>query len=171
MAATVFFLAAPLCRYAHGISNRLTGGPSNTGCLGSGEAGGMGEGWGDCYSLAFRWRAEYDTNTTVIGMGEYAAGDGIRVYPYARNMTINPQTYSYINGAQYNGVHAKGALGGATRGQGGASERGHVLTRALTDTSTPSHPMTCTLPSPAPAPAPASALQAASGARRSTICT
>jgi extracellular elastinolytic metalloproteinase len=31
--------------YAHGISNRLTGGPSNTGCLGSGEAGGMGEGW------------------------------------------------------------------------------------------------------------------------------
>ena len=65
---------------------------------------------GDCYSLAFRWRAEYDTNTTVFGMGEYAAGDGIRVYPYARNFTINPQTYSFINGAQYNGVHAKGAF-------------------------------------------------------------
>jgi extracellular elastinolytic metalloproteinase len=30
--------------YAHGISIRLTGGPSNSGCLGWGEAGGMGEG-------------------------------------------------------------------------------------------------------------------------------
>jgi extracellular elastinolytic metalloproteinase len=29
--------------YAHGISTRLTGGPRNSGCLGWGEAGGMGE--------------------------------------------------------------------------------------------------------------------------------
>lgn len=28
-----------------GISTRLTGGPANSGCLGWGEAGGMGEGW------------------------------------------------------------------------------------------------------------------------------
>ena len=67
----------------------------------------MGEGWGDCYSLAFRWRDEYD-NSTVFGMGVYAAGEGIRLYDYAQNMTINPQTYSYINGAQYGGAHAKG---------------------------------------------------------------
>jgi hypothetical protein len=57
-----------------------------------------------------RWRAEYDTNNTVFGMGVYAAGEGIRLYDYARNFSINPQTYSFINGAQYNGVHAKGAL-------------------------------------------------------------
>lgn len=31
--------------YAHGISTRLTGGPRNSGCLGWGEAGGMGEGF------------------------------------------------------------------------------------------------------------------------------
>jgi extracellular elastinolytic metalloproteinase len=31
---------------AHGLSTRLTGGPKNSGCLGWGEAGGMGEGWG-----------------------------------------------------------------------------------------------------------------------------
>ncbi|KAJ2229983.1 hypothetical protein IWW45_005966, partial [Coemansia sp. RSA 485] len=30
--------------FAHGISNRLTGGPSNSDCLYDGEAGGMGEG-------------------------------------------------------------------------------------------------------------------------------
>lgn len=29
--------------YSHGISTRLTGGPSNSGCLGWGESGGMGE--------------------------------------------------------------------------------------------------------------------------------
>lgn len=95
--------------YAHGISNRLTGGPANSNCLSTSEAGGMGEGWGDCYSIALRWREEYD-NSTVFGMGEYAAGDGIRLYDYATNMTINPQTYGYINGAQYGGVHAKGTV-------------------------------------------------------------
>ena len=31
---------------SHGLSTRLTGGPSNSGCLGWGESGGMGEGWG-----------------------------------------------------------------------------------------------------------------------------
>ena len=47
--------------YAHGISTRLTGGPANSNCLGWGEAGGMGEGWGDvsffhCFGLfAERW--------------------------------------------------------------------------------------------------------------------
>lgn len=30
--------------YSHGLSTRLTGGPANSGCLGYGEAGGMGEG-------------------------------------------------------------------------------------------------------------------------------
>lgn len=31
---------------SHGLSIRLTGGPANSGCLGWGESGGMGEGWG-----------------------------------------------------------------------------------------------------------------------------
>ena len=31
--------------YGHGISTRLTGGPTNSGCLGFGESGGMGEGY------------------------------------------------------------------------------------------------------------------------------
>ena len=36
---------------SHGLSIRLTGGPANSGCLGWGESGGMGEGWGGEYSL------------------------------------------------------------------------------------------------------------------------
>jgi hypothetical protein len=35
--------------YGHGISNRLTGGPSNTSCLGNAEQ--MGEGWSDLMTL------------------------------------------------------------------------------------------------------------------------
>ena len=35
---------------SHGLSTRLTGGPKNSGCLGWGEPGGMGEGWGGSLS-------------------------------------------------------------------------------------------------------------------------
>lgn len=38
--------------YSHGLSTRLTGGPMDSSCLGWGEAGGMGEGWGG--ELLFR---------------------------------------------------------------------------------------------------------------------
>ena len=36
---------------SHGLSTRMTGGPANSGCLGWGESGGMGEGWGGMYLL------------------------------------------------------------------------------------------------------------------------
>jgi extracellular elastinolytic metalloproteinase len=38
---------------SHGLSTRLTGGPLNSGCLGWGEAGGMGEGWGGELTVFF----------------------------------------------------------------------------------------------------------------------
>ena len=41
-------------RLSHGLSTRLTGGPANSGCLGFGEAGGMGEGWGDAIATLIR---------------------------------------------------------------------------------------------------------------------
>jgi len=95
--------------YGHGITNRLTGGPANSNCLSGGQAGGMGEGWSDCFSLFFRWKSEYSRNS-IFGMGEYAAGRGIRPYPYAYDMSINPTVYETINGASYSGVHAKGCV-------------------------------------------------------------
>ena len=45
--------------YSHGLSTRLTGGPANSGCLGFGEAGGMGEGWGDAIATLIRQIEEH----------------------------------------------------------------------------------------------------------------
>ena len=45
---------------SHGLSTRLTGGPMNSGCLGMGEAGGMGEGWGDALATLIRQIEEHN---------------------------------------------------------------------------------------------------------------
>jgi len=95
--------------YGHGISNRLTGGPSNVNCLPSGEPGGMGEGWGDWWATAFHQQSTY-VRTDVFPMALYSNLAGIRRYPYTTVMTINPETYNYITRSGYEGVHAKGAV-------------------------------------------------------------
>jgi len=97
--------------YAHGISQRLTGGPQNVNCLGGGEAGGMGEGWGDFFATALRQRPTYDRNG-VFPMGAYSANNprGIRKFPYTTDFAINAETYAFINGAGYGTVHAKGEV-------------------------------------------------------------
>jgi len=97
--------------YAHGISNRLTGGPSNVNCLGTGESGGMGEGWGDFFATLLRQRPEY-TGEMPFGMGPYSANSkfGIRKFPYTTDISVNPETYAYVNQAGYTGVHAKGEV-------------------------------------------------------------
>lgn len=81
--------------YAHGISNRLTGGPANTGCLQNEEQ--MGEGWSDFYAIIMTIQ-NGNQGTDIRGMGSYASGDpnGIRTYPYTTNMGINPHTYDDI---------------------------------------------------------------------------
>jgi hypothetical protein len=84
--------------YGHGISNRLTGGPSEAGCLGNGEQ--MGEGWSDLMALILH-ADPADTATTARPMGTYAIFDapnglGIRNFPYTTDMMVNPQTYDSI---------------------------------------------------------------------------
>ena len=54
-------------RYAHGLSNRLTGGPDTTSCLGAAQSGGMGEGWGDWISVVFRYVAGIRTKDLARG--------------------------------------------------------------------------------------------------------
>ncbi|PVU87900.1 hypothetical protein BB559_005833 [Furculomyces boomerangus] len=95
--------------YSHGISIRLTGGPHNSNCLGWGEAGGMGEGWGDFFATLIRLKTS-DTNNSSFTMGDYAAGEGIRHYPYSTSMEINPATYKYLDKGAYWGVHPKGSV-------------------------------------------------------------
>jgi hypothetical protein len=81
--------------YGHGISNRLTGGPSNVSCLGNQEQ--PGEGWSDWVALALTAKAS-DTATTSRGIGTYVLGQptngvGIRPAPYTTDFALNDYTY------------------------------------------------------------------------------
>ena len=66
---------------SHGLSTRMTGGPDNSGCLGWGESGGMGEGWGDFLATTIRSTKIYSD----YAMGAWAANmdKGIRNYIYS----------------------------------------------------------------------------------------
>jgi extracellular elastinolytic metalloproteinase len=113
--------------FGHGISTRLTGGPSNSDCLVSGNANTayqtMGEGWSDFFGL---WMTTDNvataTNTNgvtgrtprYIGayvVGEAAAtGPGIRIKPYTDDMTQNDHTYGVLTDRQYNETHNIGEV-------------------------------------------------------------
>src|SRR5690606_36026039 len=54
--------------YGHGVSNRLTGGPSTAGCLGNAEQ--MGEGWSDYYAMMLTMETG-DSRLQRRGMGNY----------------------------------------------------------------------------------------------------
>ncbi len=76
--------------FGHGVSNRLTGGPANSGCLNNGEQ--AGEGWSDWLALVMTIDPT-DQGTDARGIGTYVFNGGIRRYPYSTNMSVNPQTY------------------------------------------------------------------------------
>lgn len=88
--------------YGHGLSNRLTGGPANVGCLGNDEQ--AGEGWSDWMTL-FLHALPSDGPTTARPVGTYvnyqtrASGTGIRTYPYTTDMAVNLHTYDSIKTA------------------------------------------------------------------------
>ena len=86
--------------YAHGISNRLTGGGIAS-CLGNAEQ--MGEGWSDYYALM----VTQDWSTSTLndgfnvprGMGTYVVnqnpnGVGIRSQKYCTNLAVNNKMYT-----------------------------------------------------------------------------
>lgn len=96
-----------LHEYVHGISTRLTGGPSQAGCLNNvsdsnGDRRGdqMGEGWSDFFAMAWTTKAG-DNGADPRGIGNYVLGEeksgkGIRSYPYSTNMDVNPLTFGDI---------------------------------------------------------------------------
>ncbi len=86
---------------AHGISNRLTGGPAQAGCLSNDEN--MGEGWSDYYGLMFTQNWATSTLNTGYasprGVGTYVVGQtatstGIRSQKYCTNFSINNKVYA-----------------------------------------------------------------------------
>jgi len=86
--------------YGHGISNRLTGGPNQAGCLFNGEQ--MGEGWSDFFTLVTTVRSD-DPSERIRTVGSFAQqqnpdGSGIRRSPYSPDESINSQTYYDVIG-------------------------------------------------------------------------
>ncbi|MFK8010290.1 MAG: M36 family metallopeptidase [Saprospiraceae bacterium] len=85
--------------YGHGISNRLTGGPSATNCLRNMEQ--AGEGWSDWFGLVMTSTSS-DNAEQGRGIGTYVNdeetnGLGIREFQYSRDMLLNPHVYTNIN--------------------------------------------------------------------------
>ena len=94
--------------YGHGVSIRLTGGPT-TSCLSGNEQG--GEGWSDYLAISMLLDPALDDPEGPRGMGPYALfqdsrqDNGIRPRPYSRNMSIQPFTYDSIKtGGWLNGA-------------------------------------------------------------------
>jgi extracellular elastinolytic metalloproteinase len=87
--------------YGHGISNRLTGGPAQSGCLGNQEQ--MGEGWSDFFGVILTIEpGDLGTDSRAVVtylFGQGQGGGGIRDYPYSTDMGVNPQTYDFIKTA------------------------------------------------------------------------
>lgn len=105
--------------YTHGISTRLTGGPSTATCLTNNEQG--GEGWSDYMALMMttNWNtASVSDGTKARSLGTYVIGEqptdgGIRTYPYSTDLTINPWSYADMD-ATGGEVHTIGEIWAAT---------------------------------------------------------
>ncbi len=85
--------------YGHGISNRLTGGPNNVGCLSNAEQ--MGEGWSDFFAIWMTTQSS-DQHYQPRGMGTYLVGQptngkGIRPTAYSTSFAINASSYGNIH--------------------------------------------------------------------------
>ena len=96
--------------YGHGISNRLTGGRLQSGCLGVAEQ--MGEGWSDWFALMITMKAT-DLPTDGRGIATYDAGqetDGLGIRParYSTDFGVNNYTYEATNDDTLLGNDANG---------------------------------------------------------------
>ncbi|HKK77444.1 MAG TPA: M36 family metallopeptidase [Saprospiraceae bacterium] len=86
--------------YGHGISTRLTGGPSSPFCLTNNEQ--MGEGWSDFFTLVvMAQEGDQGVEPRAIGTfpsGQSVEGSGIRRQRYSTDRTVNDQTYDDVIG-------------------------------------------------------------------------
>jgi extracellular elastinolytic metalloproteinase len=103
--------------YGHGVSNRLTGGPSTGGCLSTSTTQEqMGEGWSDFLAYAMTMRAEdaLDLGATPRGIGTYVLyqqdrrAQGIRQTAYSTDLRINYATYDQVKESSVAAPHGVG---------------------------------------------------------------
>ena len=99
--------------YAHGISNRLVGGPSNANTLANQDQ--PGEGWSDYIALMMTMEPG-DQGTDARGLDTYlvgqpTSGQGVRPFKYSTNPAINSLTYAATNSsATLPGAHGIGTM-------------------------------------------------------------
>ena len=93
----------------HGVTNRLTGGPGNVGCLFNAEQ--MGEGWSDFFGLMLTMRpGDTGAGRRPIGnylIGQDASGDGIRSAPFQGSAGAPYSTDFAVNAATYGDTNAE----------------------------------------------------------------
>jgi len=78
--------------FTHGVSNRLTGGPSTITCLTKEESNALNEGFSDFFANALQLKSNKNRNTP-INLFEYVMKNA-REYPITSDMDINPLMYS-----------------------------------------------------------------------------
>jgi extracellular elastinolytic metalloproteinase len=86
--------------FAHGISNRLVGGPQNTDTLEDTQSGGMGEGWSDYIACTIN-------HSTIAGAWLVNYAKGIRMYAYGSNF---PDNFGNLGTGRYDEVHNIGEI-------------------------------------------------------------
>ena len=101
--------------YGHGVSNRLTGGPSEHLCLQGPQSEAVGEGFSDFWALALTDDGSDVVNlgASARGLGTYLGfqdtdGPGLRPIPYSTDPTINPLLYSDFAG--FSDAHGAGTV-------------------------------------------------------------
>jgi extracellular elastinolytic metalloproteinase len=92
--------------YGHGVTDRLTGGPAQAGCLGNDEP--PSEGWSDFFAYMFTMRNGTEP-AGGLGLGTYLlgqspSGPGIRHQRYSTDPAVNTTTYDSIKTAFSNGL-------------------------------------------------------------------
>ncbi|KAI8895689.1 Fungalysin metallopeptidase-domain-containing protein [Globomyces pollinis-pini] len=83
----------------HGLSSRLTGGPSQANCLQKLQSAGLGEGWSDIVSVVLEM-TEQDTRNDDQLIGKYVSNNmknGVRSHPYSTSLDKNPLKYSDLS--------------------------------------------------------------------------
>ncbi|MGH8476787.1 MAG: M36 family metallopeptidase, partial [Methylococcales bacterium] len=99
--------------YAHGLTNRLVGGPANSLALIAQQSGAMGEGWSDFYALSYSGdnvAGEYSTGNAATGIRDvaYTATNGRNLGQYGN--ISGPFSVSDGNQIFVPAVHADGEI-------------------------------------------------------------
>lgn len=93
--------------YAHGITQRLLGGPSQVGC--GFDAQSASEGWSDLFALAYTHApGQAAEDRRVIGAFLSGNSGGVRDLPYSLDPEINDWTYESLQGMKNS--HAVGQV-------------------------------------------------------------